>query len=369
MLFAHIPVDHRIKERLIQLSQSGKIPHALLLSGKPGSGNLALALAFAQHVMCDSPTETDSCGQCPHCTKIQKNVHPDIFFSFPFITDKNRQLCSDFMEEWRGLLHQNPYPSVRDWQELLAAENKSLNIYISELRDITKRLSMKSYSGKKKILIMWLPEFMGKEGNVLLKLIEEPPENTLFLLVTEHEKAILNTILSRTQRIQIQSPSVAQIQAFIMQMDPEMSEDKAATLATLSHGNISLSLQLMQDLDESLFDTFVSFMRNAYASDYQKLFSIIDVISQKGRETASHFFKYTLEVIRKSFLFSQLSTKQDLTEKEKAFVLKFAETMRGKSYEHLYNICNDTIKGLEQNGNVKLLMIDAALRIKNVMKI
>ena len=214
------------KEQLIQMVQHNRLSHALLFLGKEGSGALSLALAFAQYIACEQvngkikktnpeaslfgeatpeiaePLDMhDSCGVCSACTKANQLVHPDIHFSYPVIPRKSgdKPVSTDYINEWREFVSINPYGNVYDWLQFIGAENKQGNITSEECNDITRKISLKSFESEYKVLIIWMPEYLTKNGNKLLKLIEEPPPNTLFLLVAENEDLILPTILSRTQ--------------------------------------------------------------------------------------------------------------------------------------------------------------------------
>ena len=232
MQFSKIINQQEVKQQLVELIQHNRLSHALLFLGKEGSGALSLALAFAQYLICEKvnrkititnsnrftyleknqqlqtstpQTQTDCCGICPSCTKANQLVHPDIHFSYPVVTKKpgTPPLSTDYITEWREFINNYPYGNVYDWLQFIGAENKQGNITANECNDIIRKLSLKSFESEYKILIMWMPEYLGTEGNKLLKLIEEPPPNTLFILVAENESLILPTIVSRCQLIKI----------------------------------------------------------------------------------------------------------------------------------------------------------------------
>jgi len=191
MQFSEVVGQVLVKQRLLQGFVAGRIPHAQLFLGAEGSGALPLAFAYAQFLLCENKTEMDSCGDCGNCRKSRQWSHPDIHFSFPFPGKKGeREVATDLYTPWRAKLTESPYLTYAAWMRSLDAENKQGNIPISECRAILRNLSLKSFSGGYKILIMWLPEYLGKEGNVLLKLIEEPPEKTIFLLVAEDSEEV-----------------------------------------------------------------------------------------------------------------------------------------------------------------------------------
>lgn len=371
MLFDDIPVKDAIKKRMLKLGQSGKIPHAILFSGKEGSGNLALALAFAQYILCANPSEHDACNACPNCLKCNHLGHPDLFFSYPYIEDKKKGLLlsSDYINEWKLLLAENPVPTLRDWQSMLSSENKKLNIYIAEIRDMAKRLSLKSYSGKAKVMVIWMPELMGKNANALLKLLEEPPQKTYFLLVTENPDKILTTIVSRTQRIQVVEPELIEMVHFIKQMKPEIEEARLNSAAMIAHGNTNKALKELEHIQEPYLDHLRQWLLLCYSGNkHQDLFKLIEELAKKGRENCINFLHYGLELVHKSFLNRHVERNQHLNAEEQNFVTKFATLLNAGAFETLYRILNDCIASVEQNGNIKIVLNHASIQINTIFK-
>ena len=199
MQFKQIVGQDAIKQRLITSVKENRVSHAQLFLGPGGSGSLPLAVAYAQYLSCENKLEEDSCGECSSCRKYQKLMHPDLHFSYPFFAKHKEDTAITFIEQWREAFTTNPYLSLDTWRDYLDAENKQANINIAECHQIIKKLSFKPFESAYKILILWLPEYLDKEGNALLKIIEEPQPNTLFILVAQNQDQILNTILSRTQ--------------------------------------------------------------------------------------------------------------------------------------------------------------------------
>ncbi|MCK9480967.1 MAG: hypothetical protein M0R38_04285 [Bacteroidia bacterium] len=368
MKFKELAIAQLIVDRLTNLGKINKIPHAILFSGHEGSGNLATAIAFSQYILCDNPTENDSCGECPNCKKVSEYIHPDIFFSFPFISAKDQELSTAFIEEWRNMLKSTPYPSLQDWQQSIESNNKQLNIYASEIRDIAKRLSLKSYSGKKKILILWLPEFMGKEGNMLLKLIEEPPDHTLFFLVTESEKDILTTILSRAQRIYIPKPDVESIAQYLLSIDDELTKEKAGSIALAAKGNVNEALAIHYEQEEPFFELFRTWLLACYTGKGSTMMEQVEKINKGSRDNVVNFLSYGLELMRDVFIFTHNSLDQNLPEKEKEFLTNFAKTMEGRSFEDMYKLFNETIFGIIRNGNINILLTSLSMDINKIFK-
>src|ERR1700742_1514717 len=248
MSFSQVIGQSEVKQSLVELVQFNRLSHALLFLGQEGSGALPLALAFTQYMVCEKanaksgPTDpaflTDACGICPSCVKARQFVHPDIHFSYPVIPKKagERPVSTDYISEWREFITQYPYGNSYDWLQFIGAENKQGNITAQECNDIIHKLSLKSFESGYKILVMWMPEYLGNEGNKLLKLIEEPPANTLFLLVAENESLILQTILSRTQLVRIPLPETADIEKALIQRSG-LGAEQARQIAVLCEGN------------------------------------------------------------------------------------------------------------------------------------
>lgn len=366
MLFKDIPLSDQLHRQLISLKSTGKIPHSIMFHGREGSGNLAIAFAFARFILCENPSETDSCGTCSTCKKTEKLTYPDLFFTFPYVGTTDIKLSTHYYEFWREMLLSNPFPTTRDWQIHMKAEKKKINYYVAELRDIGKRLNMKTYGGKSKIMIIWLPEYMESAGNILLKLIEEPPPNTLFFLVTEDMDSILTTIQSRSQKIKVQNPSIQNIVPFLKNIDPEIDNERAQTVAMLCNGNLNHAINLLQDVQEPFFDMFREWFLHIFRKDFRQAFAFIEKIKD-NRDTTINFLNYGLQLIRKSFVFSQNSINSDLTSKEQEFVANFANTMKNKSFFDLYTLFNETIVGIERNGNTKLMMTDFIVNANKIL--
>src|SRR5678810_112743 len=271
MQFKNVIGQADVKQQLVELIQHNRLSHALLFLGKEGSGTLSLALALAQYLTCEKAnpksqttnpnaslfeeepttsnlkpqTSNDSCGICPSCTKANQLVHPDIHYSYPVVTKKSGTppLSVDYMTEWREFINNYPYGNVYDWLQFIGAENKQGNITAHECNDIIRKLSLKSFESEYKILILWMPEYLGNEGNKLLKLVEEPPPNTLFVLVAENESLILPTIVSRCQLIKIPALETIDVQEALVNRN-NTSAEIARQAAAVSEGNYCAAVQL-----------------------------------------------------------------------------------------------------------------------------
>src|SRR6201995_5378767 len=250
MKFKHISGQAAVKQRLINTVNDNRVSHAQLFLGPEGSGSLALAIAYAQYLSCEDKQPDDSCGVCSSCRKYQKLAHPDLHFSYPFFAKDKNDTALTFIEQWREALTANPYLTLDMWRGYLDAENKQANINIAECHQIIKKLSLKPFESQYKILILWLPEYLDKSGNALLKIIEEPQPNTLFLLVAQNQDQILNTILSRTQLVKIPALSDAVIKQYLID-EHHQTEHAAAEIAFLSTGNLTEALAMLGEDDNN----------------------------------------------------------------------------------------------------------------------
>ena len=296
MYFKDIIGQERIKQNLLAMAKSGKVSHAQLFNGPEGSGALALSIAFSRYILCENSGDQDSCGNCSSCSKIDRYIHPDLHFSFPFFNkssnSENPSTASDFMSEWREALIANPYMTYYQWIGGIAKDNKQGNITAKECREIIRKLYYKSFEGGSRVLIIWMAEKLGKEGNILLKLIEEPPSNTFIFLVSEDMEAILNTIRSRTLLHRVPPIRFEAIKEKLVQSGED--DTKANELARLADGNYSLVLsQTESDLDKYLAvsDEWLS---NILKQDTAACFKLVQDFHKLNREEQKLFIKYML---------------------------------------------------------------------------
>ena len=295
MSFTSVIGQDQVKHRLVELVRLNRLSHALLFLGPEGSGALPMALAFAQYVVCEtaSGTDMDACGICPSCVKAGKLIHPDIHYSYPVIPKKpgDKPVSTDYSQEWREFVRQYPYGNSYDWLQFIGAENKQGNITAQECNDIIHKLNLKSFESGYKILIMWMPEYLGNEGNKLLKLIEEPPENTLFLLVAENESLILPTILSRTQLIKMPLPDETEIARALMER-AGLEAGQARQIAVLCEGNYHEALQLIRHADDDWQGILREWLNAILKTGPIAQVKWIDEIAKSGRERQKQFLRY-----------------------------------------------------------------------------
>ncbi|RYG17671.1 MAG: hypothetical protein EOO07_10585, partial [Chitinophagaceae bacterium] len=265
MQFKEIIGQERIKRQLVQTVKENRISHAQLFLSPVGSGALPLAIAYAQYINCSDKGENDSCGVCSSCRKYERLIHPDLHFSYPFFASASTKTSVDVLEDWRNMLMQDPYFDMDIWRSKLEAANKQANIPIGECHDIIKKLSYKAFEAETKVLIMWLPEYLDKAGNALLKLIEEPPENTLFILVAQSQDQILTTILSRTQIVKIPKLKGEEVTGYLLD-NTSLSENQAIDYAFLADGNLIEAKALAADTQSDSSGAFTNWLRNGFSN-------------------------------------------------------------------------------------------------------
>jgi DNA polymerase-3 subunit delta' len=369
MQFKDIVGQEEIKQRLIKSVQTGRISHTQLFLGPEGCGTLALAVAYTQFINCLQPTETDSCGQCVSCIKIQKLIHPDIHFTFPTITNtEKKKLSNEFIEEWRSTFTQNPYISELQWLLQLDEEGKKQgNITAEECRDIIRKLSLKSYEAKFKTVIIWLPEYLRLEGNILLKLLEEPPEKTLIILVAQDADKVIATILSRAQTLKIPRLKDEEIaEVLIRQAGVDAAE--AETIARVSEGNLALANSLAGAGRSDYHDLFVEWMRACYGRKVDAMNLAIEKIIGTGREFIKSFTGYSLHMLRAVFLYQNADHQLiKLSEQERQFIVKFSIAFNNDNIEHITKALNQSTFHLERNADLRITFLNLSLYIAQRM--
>lgn len=368
MLFSSIPGQHEVKEKLVQLVSNNRLSHALLFLGKEGSGALQLASALAQYLVCENKS-TDACGNCPSCKKAFALMHPDIHYSYPTITKTgiDKPVCTDFIEEWRNFNQENPFGNVYDWLQTLEAENKQGNITAHECEDIIHKLNLKSFESGYKILIQWMPEYLGNAGNKLLKLIEEPPAKTLFILVAEDESKILPTILSRTQLVKINRVATNDIQSWLIESQ-HVPKEKANSIAPLAQGNLREAMHLLHHGDENWQELLREWLNAILKNGPAAQVKWVDEISKIGREKQKQFISYFIHVLSISISISNNDIPHDIAENEIDFsqrLLKLADTSQIQS---MVEELDKSIYYIERNANPKMLFMSLSIKFYHIIK-
>ncbi len=394
MQFSNIIAQGAAKQQLAELVQHNRLSHALLFLGKEGSGALPLALSFAQYIVCDTvngkapaapslfgdeaPAATDkaltadSCGNCPSCSKAQKFAHPDIHFSYPVIPRKpgDKPLSTDYINEWREFIRLSPYGNAFDWLQFINAENKQGNISASECNDIIHKLSLKSFESGYKILIMWMPEYLGKEGNKLLKLIEEPPPDTLFILVAESESQILPTILSRCQLVRIPVLGTADIAGALTER-ANIPPDQARQVASISEGNYREALQLVQHAEEDWQDLLREWLNATLKGGPVAQVKWIDEISKLGREKQKQFLRYFNHLLEQSIRLRSLGPQsahaQLMPEKERDFAARLNKLADTSQQQAIIEELDKASYYIERNAHGKMLFHALTIKLLHII--
>ncbi|MCB0686971.1 MAG: hypothetical protein KDC53_10610 [Saprospiraceae bacterium] len=361
MQFSQVVAQEEIKEYFIHSDKQNRMPHAMLFLGATGYGTLAMANALAQYILCDHKTETDSCGQCNQCRKVDRFIHPDVHYTFPTIGSK--MTSGDFLPQWRKFVSHGLYQDVQDWYRCLDGENKQGNITKDECDRILKVLSLKSYEGSHKIMIIWMAEFLGDQGNRLLKILEEPPENTVFILLAESQEAILNTILSRCQIIPFKPIEYPVLQEYL-QDHAKLDKDSAMQMAFLARGNVQTALSLAQQNNDKVAGLWLDWLRLAYKGYGLEINPWVDQFAKLNRESQKAFMYYGLHFLREMLLF-HLNPGHDihLLEKEKLAMSKMSSLLTHQSIEGMILLIEENIFHIERNINSKILLLDSSIRM------
>jgi DNA polymerase III subunit delta' len=375
MRFNEIPGQHAIRARLLQAVKTNRVSHALMLSGSPGSGHYALALALAQYLQCSSPLEDDSCGVCPDCHQAAQFVHPDIHFVFPVAKTakiKDEPSSDDFIAEWRLYLTENPFPSIEGWYHAMGIENKQAGIFKKEAQDILRKLNFKSFQSDYKVVIFWMPEKMNAtSANKLLKVIEEPADHTVFLFVTCGTDEILPTILSRTQLIKVPRIGAADLYNKLIEEYPGQ-EKIVQGVVQRSQGDYLLAREMIEQSDQNILsrDRFIRWMRISFALQINEITDWVSDISEIGRERQKWFLQYALSMIRNNFLMNQgLTELTTLDVEESAFSSRFNAFIHPGNIEELVKEFDLAIAQITMNANPKILLTDMSLQINRLLRL
>lgn len=367
MYFKDIIGQEEAKQRLIQEVKGNKIPHARLFCGKEGVGKLPLAIAYARYLACSHRGETDACGVCPNCKMYDKLAHPDLHFVFPVIKRKNKDTVSDdFLTEWREQLIRMPYFGLSQWLEEMGAENQQAQIFVKESDEMVRKLSLKSSQGGWKVMIVWLPEKMNQEcSNKLLKLLEEPPSQTAFILVSEEPDALIATIRSRTQRFNIPGIDESTLTAELRSRYGLQTED-AQEIARRSEGSLLKALETIHLNEESklFFEWFVSLMRLAYQRKIREMKAWSEQLASIGRERQKHFLAYAQRMVRENFIYNfHHPSINYLNEEERQFATRFAPYVNEKNVMGIMNELSEAERHISQNVNARMVFFDFALKM------
>jgi DNA polymerase-3 subunit delta' len=402
MLFKDVIGQQQVGQHLVEMVQQNRLSHALLFLGREGSGALPLALAFAQYIanlptassvgetqgeaslfgepaearLPSSPEEADAWMQKqPSFSKAQNLVHPDIHFSYPVVTKKpgSPPISTDYATEWREFIQQLPYGNIYDWLQFIGAENKQGNITATECNDIIRKLNLKSFESGYKILVMWMPEYLGKEGNKLLKLIEEPPADTLFILVAESESNILSTILSRCQLVKVPALETAAIEQALVTRS-NCAPEQAKLIANASEGNYREALHLLQHADEDFHSLLKTWLNATLKNQPILQVKAIEEIARLGREKQKQFLRHFTQQIEQAVRLEVADERfrnlllQGLSSAEQDFAGRLNKAMSLEQKEALADELNKATYHIERNANAKILFHALTIKIFHIVK-
>ena len=377
MQFKAIIGQENVKRQLTAAVREGRIPHAQLFTGPAGVGKLQLAIAYAQYLACPNRTETDSCGTCPSCLQYQKLQHPDLHFAFPIVKDDRGDVCDDFAAPWRDIILNNGYFDLEDWYKALNVETKQGIIYEKESSEILRKLSLKAFGDGYKVMIIWQADKMNTVcANKLLKLLEEPPEKTLFILISEHPEQMLTTILSRVQQIRV--PRLT---------ENELAAHFRADIAHIANGSYLAAKKLGEESNsgdggiqtrEAYFDQFVALMRNAWNVGHKKDYAALQALrkwsleiadSKVGRERQKAFLQYAQQQVRENYIYNLGHPEMNYqTDKESQFSTRFAPFINENNVEKLMDELQKAEVQIGQNGNAKIIFFDLCLQMIVLIK-
>ncbi len=372
MKFSDIIGQEHVISQLSDLVLNNRLSHALLFHGPEGVGKKALALAFAQYIVCENKQGHESCGECPACRKAAKWVHPDIHFVFPVIKDGSKKSISDtYISEWRAQLDHSVYFSYADWNEALGDGKKSSAIYVDESSEMIKKLNFKPFEAEHKVMIIWLAEKMNVQtANKLLKTLEEPSEKTVLILIAENLDFMLSTILSRVQQIKIPPIDSDSLKQYI-EKEYQISDDLRNFALKYGKGSVLKTLEAISQSEQSqrYHEWFVQFMRLSYKNSMLDLIKLIDEIIKTDKVEVKGFLNYSIRYIRDNFMLNlQQNHLVSLVADEFQFAEKFSTYINPNNIEKIYTSFNQTIEQIERNANVKIQFQVLAIEMVRAFK-
>lgn len=371
MFFRDIPYKANEKAFLIKQVREDKVPHAQIFLGKEGSGALSLALAFISYLVCTQREELDSCGQCAACKQSHKFLYPDIHWSFPFIKAESKNakdtISDDFLGAWRKAILSNPNLGMIDWLQTIGADKSKPNINVAECNSIIKKLSLRSYMEGPKILIMWLPEYLGKEGNRLLKLIEEPTPDTLIILVAEREDQILNTILSRCQLVKVLPYKLEEVSSHL-QNAYGLDQTESYQIAKLSEGNISKAIKSKEGISMDLAEYLFDWLRVSYKGDAIEMQEMSINLAGWRKDQQRQFLQYGLKFLRELLFYILTGNLPNLTDAEFATAERMAKIVNQDKIQLIADVLESGLVNINRNANLKISYMADTIRIGDILR-
>ncbi len=359
--FSEIIGQQKAKDAVTSTIRAGRLPHALILKGPAGIGKLAFANAVAQYLNCENPSENDSCGHCPNCVKIRKAIHPDVHFVLPIINKKSGEKSTttdDFFGIFRGYFVNNPFFSLAQWGAVQQGENKQLGIHIQEIRDLKRKVSLKAFEAKFKVVIIWNAEKINTEGaNALLKLLEEPPERTILILTVTDPSQLLTTINSRCQRLQMHRVE-NEILASWLSEHQNLGMDQSRQLAQLSEGSVSRALELVAESTRSYSDLFQKWVKACFEGNHESINSWAELMSRESRDFQKLFLSFALQKVRDMLLISFNANQLALTTPEEAALFgNMVRNFKSGGVAELTRLIEDGLFYISRNANSHMVLV------------
>ena len=374
MYFRDVIGQEKVKEQLINAAQTGRFGHALLFLGENGYGGVSLALAFYRYLVCKNRGEKDACGACPSCIKLNNLAHPDIHFFYPVATNSkvtSKPLSAHFIEEWRQMVNEDPYFTETDWMEKLDMEKKQMLISVNDASEMLSKFSLKPYESEFQTIFIWMPEKMNAQGaNRILKMLEEPPQGSLFFLVGESADSLLPTILSRLQTIKLNQISTPDLRLKLGRQF-SIDSDSAGSIANLAHGDYNLAKIIMKEGGGSdISDRFQTWMRICYKIDFAKIQDWVNEMDRLSRERQKLFCKHALNIIRNSLMMNYVNDEMvEVIGSDHQFLGKFAPFIHANNAQHFIEEVEQLIYHIERNVNGKIAFMDVTLKVCKLLRI
>ena len=371
MQFKDIIGQAKAKATISGMVSEQRLPHALILKGKPGIGKLAFATAIAQLINCESPINGDSCGKCASCSKISKGIHPDVKYILPIISKKiesKTAVSDDFFPSFRDQFFKNPYFSFGDWQRLMGGENKQVGIRIHEIRELKRKIQLKAFEAPYKVVIFWNAEKINTEAaNAMLKLLEEPPDKTVMIMTVSDTTQLLTTINSRCQRVQLHRVPDLEMQSYL-QGQHNLPEDRALQIAQLAEGSVSRAIDLVKESNKSLSELYMSWLRVCMKGEYSTILSWVEQVTKENKEFQKLLLSYSIQKIRDSLLYSFNSPQiASATPDEVEFQKKFSKFIQFSGIEKLSRLMEDGLYHISRNANSQMVLTVLSLRIHSLL--
>jgi DNA polymerase-3 subunit delta' len=378
MRFADIPGLDEVKSSLINSVKNNHLAHAQLFFGTEGSGHLPMALAFATYLNCTNRQmnpegSEDACGECPSCQKMAKAIHPDMHYVFPVSATKSINgkdvISSSYMSEWRNFLAKNPYGSLSQWMLQFGGEDKQVNISKEESRHIVRNLALKAFEGNYKIMLIWLPEYMHlSAANGILKVLEEPPAKTVFLLVSSDVEKLLTTILSRIQIFKIRAFRDEEISHYLVEQHA-LSPEKATQAARLAAGSLNAAISHLHEVKDDQHSRFSDWMRMCYERNFTRLIQLSDEYHQLHKDAQRSLLIYALNILRETLVYPYTSRELvRLQGEELTFVERFSKVMQWEKVQLISERINEGLYHLERNASPKIMFLDMSLQVAGIIK-